>query len=183
MSILSKLFGRSKDVANEQENVIERDVFVDDSEPSKDVRNIVTIQYGTGFPIDAIYAFVRKDLEDEGYNDALCCPDNSYKDRRIKIIKNELKTIFDQVNLKYIDLIKQLDAQIAFSNQQGLSGRANTLEVQKSLMEEHINRLKDLENKFENNDSTMVGMLDSYEMGFSRGIAIKLTDLTQWKKN
>ena len=37
--------------------------------------------------------------------------------------------------------------------------------------------------KFENNDSTMVGMLDSYEMGFSRGIAIKLTDLTQWKKN
>ena len=43
--------------------------------------------------------------------------------------------------------------------------------------------LKDLENKYENNDSTMVGMLDSYEMGFSRGIAIKLTDLTQWKKN
>ena len=80
-------------------------------------------------------------------------------------------------------MIKQLEAQIAFSNQQGLSGRANTLEVQKSLMEEHINRLKDLENKFENNDSTMVGMLDSYEMGFSRGIAIKLTDLTQWKKN
>ena len=107
MSILSKLFGRSKETENEQENVIERETFVDDSEPSEDVRNIVTIQYGTGFPIDAIYAFVRKDLEEEGYNDALCCPDNSYKDRRIKIIKNELKTLLMIKTMKVLPELKE----------------------------------------------------------------------------
>lgn len=180
MSIFSKLFG-SKDSKREPENVIDREMFVDDTEPSEDVSNVITIHYGTGFPIDAIYAFVRKDMEADGYNDALCCPDNSYRDRKIKVIKNELRTIFDQVNLRYIDLIKQLEAQITFSTQQGLTGKVNTLEVQKSLMEEHVDRLQDLKNKFESNDPTMVGMLDSYEMGFSRGIAIKLTDLTQWK--
>lgn len=183
MSFFSKLFGIGKDSEKEKEIAIEKDVFVDDTDPSENVANVITIHYGTGFPIDAIYAFVRKDLEADGYNDAICCPDNSYRDKRIKVYKNELRTIFEQVNLKYIDLIKQLEAQISFSKDQGLEGRANALEVQKSLMDEHVRRLKELEEKFENNDSTMIGMLDSYEMGFSRGIAIKLNDLTQWKRN
>lgn len=90
MSFLRKLFGKKES----EENLIERDKFVDDSDPNEKPTNIVTITYGTNFPIDAIYAFVRKNMEDEGYNDALCCPDNSYKEKKKKNYQEQFKNHF-----------------------------------------------------------------------------------------
>ncbi|MBO5864174.1 MAG: hypothetical protein J6Q59_07895 [Paludibacteraceae bacterium] len=184
MSFLNKLFGSKENSANDENLIeIEQDKFVDNSDPNEKPANIVTITYSTSFPIDAIYAFVKKDMENDGYNDALCCPDNSYKERKMKIIRNELKNIFDQVNLRYIDLLKRLDAQIASSTEQGLSGRSKQFAIQKELMQEHIEKLKQLEEDFNNNKETMTGMLESYEMGFSRGVSFQINDITAWNKN
>lgn len=60
MSFFSKLFGIGKDSEKEKEKAIEKEVFVDDTDPSENVSNVITIHYGTGFPIDAIYALSER---------------------------------------------------------------------------------------------------------------------------
>jgi hypothetical protein len=69
---------------------IKKENFVDDSNPS-DKNNIITITYGTGKPIDLIYSYLEGDYESKGYSDALCNPDNSYKEMNKTLIKNGFK--------------------------------------------------------------------------------------------
>ena len=68
-------------------------------EGKREASNIVTITYGTGMPIDVIFNFVRKDYENEGYNDALISTDPTYKSTKEGMIRNDLKTLFTQVRL------------------------------------------------------------------------------------
>ena len=60
---------------------IRREDFVDDSEPNLE-SNTITIKYGTGMPIDAIYAYIQDDYEQEGYSDAMCNADMAYKESK-----------------------------------------------------------------------------------------------------
>lgn len=178
MSFFSNLFKKRR-----TEETITRDIFVDDTDPNENSTNTVSSLYNTNFPIDAIYAFVRKNMEDEGYNDALCCSDNYYKEKKIKIIKKELKTLFNQINLKYSDEIKRLDHKIIIAQELYLNGNVVRYNNQKKIMQDHIEQLKKLESDFDNNENIMTGMLDSYEMGFSRGVASQINEITQWNIN
>ena len=81
-------------------------------EGKREASNIVTITYGTGMPIDVIFNFVRKDYENEGYNDALISTDPTYKSTKEGMIRNDLKTLFTQVTLKYKNDIRMLESTI-----------------------------------------------------------------------
>ena len=88
----------SKEIANLPE--IKKEDFVDDSEPEPE-SIYVTIKYGTGMPIDAIYAYIKDDYEQMGYDDAMCNADIQYKESKKEIIINKLKVLFEQVRLRY----------------------------------------------------------------------------------
>ena len=65
-------------------------------------------------PIDAIYAYIQDDYEQEGYSDAMCNADMAYKESKKEIIKNGLKMLFEQVRLRYESDIRDINVQIDY---------------------------------------------------------------------
>lgn len=115
MGLLSFLFGSKKDVPVQEEisskilPEIKEEDFVDNSDPNED---LYTVHYGTKMPIDAIYAYINRDYEQSGYDDAMVNADSTYKDSKKNIIKNELRRLFEQVTLRYRNDLRDIEVQI-----------------------------------------------------------------------
>ena len=133
--------------------------------------SMVTIKYGTGMPIDLIYAFLQKDYESKGYEDALSNPEVSYKEMNKDIIRSKLEVKFRQVRLSYTDKLQKLDFHINSRREAGLIDFVKQLETEKSKLQEHVDRLDQMEKDFQNNVPYMIGMLLSYEKGFLKGLS------------
>lgn len=173
MGLFSSLFGRKdqeQETSVKELPEIREDLFVDNSDPSEEH---VVLHYGTRMPIDAIYAFINKDYEQQGYDDAMCNTDSSYKDSKVSIIKNELKRLFEQIWLRYQSDLRDIDVQIRIIEEQGLISTAEALKARKATFVEHMEVLEKMEVSLDNNEPKMLSMIDSYERGFLRGLAAK----------
>ncbi|MEG1402388.1 hypothetical protein [Bacteroides sp.] len=176
MSIFSKLFGRSTSASNgdvpsnegKQLPEIKKEDFVDDTEPSKE---LINSSFGTEMPIDAIYAYLERDYEQQGYEDSMCNADNSYKDSKKEIIKNGLKRLFSQVRLRYKDDLRRIDVQINIVEQQGMINTSSSLKAKKETFLEHMKTIDEMEASLINDEPQMLGMIDSYNRGFLKGLA------------
>ena len=187
MGFFSKLFNNEQNqpVTEEEEKQplpeIKKEDFIDDSDPNED-HGIVYIKYGTGMPIDAIYAYVEKDYEQDGYDDAICNPDSSYKESRKVIIRSGPNRRFEQVRLRYKNDLREIDVQIATVEQQGMMNTSSILRARRDTYSEHLTKIDEMERKLDENDIQLLSMLDSYDRGFLRGLAaISQTFLKQSK--
>lgn len=176
MSIFSRLFGRSAATSTgevssndgKQLPEIKKEDFVDDTDPSKD---IVGKSFGTEMPIDAIYAYLERDYEQQGYEDSMCNADNSYKDSKKEIIKNGLKRLFSQVKLRYKNDLRMIEVQINIVEQQGMINTSSSLKARKETFIEHMKAIDEMETLLTKNESQMLGMIESYNRGFLKGLA------------
>lgn len=149
---------------------VKEEVFVDNSDP---VGEPMGLYYVTRMPIDVIYAFINKNFEQEGYDDAMCNIDSTYKDSKVSIIKNELKRLFEQVRLRYKSDLRELEVQIDIVEQQGLTNTAASLKARKETFLEHMDAMSKMEDSLDKGEPQMLSMIDSYERGFLRGLAAK----------
>lgn len=160
----------SKETANLPE--IKKEDFVDDSEPEPE-SNYVTIKYGTGMPIDAIYAYVKDDYEQMGYDDAMCNADIQYKESKKEIIINKLKVLFEQVRLRYKGDIRDIEVYIDTVEAQGITSTASTLKARKETFNEHLRKIDEMEESLDKGEKKMLNMVASYERGFLKGVSAK----------
>ena len=173
MGLFSSIFGKKEQVqapTMKELPEVKEEVFVDNTDP---VDEPVTLHYGTKMPIDAIYAFINKNFEQDGYDDAMCNIDSTYKDSKVSIIKNELKRLFEQVRLRYKNDLRELEVQIDIVEQQGLTNTAASLKARKETFLEHMDAIAKMEAALDKGESQMLSMIDSYERGFLRGLAAK----------
>lgn len=161
-----------EDVSKEILPEIKREDFVDDSEPILE-SNAMTIKYGTGMPIDAIYAYIQDDYEQEGYSDAMCNADMAYKESKKEIIKNGLKMLFEQVRLRYESDIRDINVQIDIVDIQGLTTSSMSLKARRDTYNEHLKKINDMELSLDREDKKMMNMIASYERGFLKGVDAK----------
>ena len=63
-------------------------------------------------PIDVIFAFIHRDFEEQGYQDALVNSDLRYREMKEGIIRNDLRMLFRRISLRYQSDIRMLDVQI-----------------------------------------------------------------------
>lgn len=160
-------------VEDERPEIREED-FIDNSDPNENNQeNVYHVAYGTGFPIDAIYGFIKRDFEQKGFEDAMVNPENSYKESGMLLVKNELKQLFEQVRLKYRGDLRQLQVQIDNMQKQGLPFQAANLIARKETFEEHMQKIDDMEKKLENKDASMMTPIYTYERGFLKGLSAK----------
>lgn len=152
---------------------VKKNDAVDHSEPVLKESNVFKIQYGTQMPIDIIYAFIERDYENEGYEDAMCNPDDSYKESKKVMIKHSLKRLFEQVGLRYKSDLRDIEVQIGIMNQQGMSNTASTLQARKDTLLEHLNIMEEMEVALDHEEQKMMSMIKSYERGFLKGLAAK----------
>ena len=151
---------------------IKREDFVDDLEPNLE-SNTITIKYGTGMPIEAIYAYMQDDYEQEGYDDAMCNADMAYKESKKEIIKNGLKMLFEQVRLRYESDIRDINVQIDIVEMQGLTTSSMSLKARRDTYNEHLKKINDMELSLDREDKKMMNMIASYERGFLKGVSAR----------
>lgn len=149
---------------------IKKEDFVDESNPL-DKGNTVTINYGTGMPIDLIYSELKEDYEQKGYEDAICNPDMSYKEMNLSIIRHNIEIKFEQIILKYDDDLRDIDFHIESRSQAGLIDVVKQLQTKRETLQRHADKLHEMEIDFRNKAPYMMGVLLSYERGFLRGLA------------
>lgn len=130
-----------------------------------------TIPYATSMPIDLIYAYLKEDYETRGYEDALCNPDNTYKEINKSLIRSNLEILFKQVSLRYVDDLRDIEFHIQSRTEAGLLDVVEQLKSRKDTYEQHLTQLKGMDADLQHNVPYMVGMMVSYERGFLRGLA------------
>ena len=148
---------------------VSKEDSVENTNPSDN--DILTISFGTGMPIDAIYAYIERDYEEQGYSDSMCNADNSYKEAKKTIIKDGLKRLFSQVRLRYQDDLRKVVVQINIVEQQGMIDTSSLLKARRETFVEHMRTIDEMETLLTKNDPKMLSMIDSYERGFLKGIA------------
>lgn len=132
---------------------------------------MISITYGTGMPIDIIYAFVNHDYEQEGYQDALVNPDAGYCTAKESMIQNQLQQLFRRILLRYRDEIRGIDVQIANAKSLFALTSASMLEARKETCEEHIAEINQMIEKSNAKSPEMMTMIESYRRGFTKGCA------------
>lgn len=132
---------------------------------------IISITYGTGMPIDVIYAFINHDYEQDGYQDALINTDAEYCKAKETIILNKLNQLFRRVLLRYRGEIREIDVQIVNAKSLFALTSASLLEARKETCEEHIAEINQMIEKVNANSPEMMTMIESYRRGFKKGCA------------
>lgn len=150
------------------ERDLRRDEFVTDATPGY---KIGTVSYGTGAAIDAIYAFISRDYESQGFDDAMVTGDMSYRKTKEALLRNSLKQLFGQVKLRYQDDIARLQVQIKTAEEQMLNNAVLSLKTQIESFGKHLKEIEQMERDLQNNDPKMTIMIDSYTRGFIKGIS------------
>lgn len=158
----------SIDLTSVEKPSIERNEFVSDDEPGYKIGHI---NYGTGCPIDAIYAFITRDYEDQGFQDALVNADLSYRTAKEQILRNSLKSLFNQVKMRYTDDIRKIKVQQHTAEEQMINSAVEMLKAQIETYESHMAEIKKMEENLEKNDASMTLMIESYTRGFLRGVS------------
>ncbi len=147
------------------------------TDSSQEKHEIITIEYGTGYPIDVIYAYIRQDNCQKGYDDAMVNPDISYLEIGKQLINDKLKSLFDQITVKYKDEIRELDTMIRINETMGLTTTALHLQTRKEIYARHLAEIEAMKKGLTAGDEQFQLMIKSYEKGFKTGIAAKSADL------
>ena len=154
------------DTTQEQSNGFDSTV-----ESDEEKKNLITITWGTGMPIDVIYNFIHKDFEEQGYEDALVNSDVTYRDAKIAMIRTDLQMLFKRITLRYRKDIREAEVQIENAKKAYAFTSAANLEVCCETYKEHLDEIKDMQDMLEANDPKMTTMIESYRRGFLKGIA------------
>ena len=185
---LLKLFG-----AEPRENVEMKPVFTEDthvenkeegiksSEEKQDEKQMITITWGTGLPIDVIFNFIHKNFEEEGFQDALVNQDITYRDAKEKIIRNDLKMLFKRIILRYNDDIREINVMIDNAQKSYALAASGRLMAQRETFEEHLAEINEMRQQFENGDPEMLTMIESYRRGFLKGMTAVSTNFIKNK--
>lgn len=177
MGIFNYLFGKNEPnntpIVQPQDNLVDipKETFIDDSEPSARTNSMYSVEFASQLPIDIIYGFLREDFENKAYNDALTNPDKSYKETNLAIIRSNLEIKFDQVSLKYKDMLREIDFHIQSRGEAGLTDIVGMFASKKITYQQHLEKLEKMKEDLEKGELYMTGIFKSYEVGFTRGLA------------
>lgn len=154
------------------DRTIPREIFIEEKHPDEHSGTFNNSRTG----IDAIYAFLQRDYEQKGYNDALRNEDQGYKQSNIQSIKRELLIMIDREALFLEKSRKDLECEIDLRKNAGFYELARRLETTKEKVLADIAKLNDIKQHVESNSGLFENVLLSYERGFNRGlVAISLS--------
>ncbi|MGZ3813589.1 MAG: hypothetical protein ACXVJN_17700 [Mucilaginibacter sp.] len=125
----------------------------------------------TDHNIDLLYAFLDRNYEGKGYDDALLNPDSSHLSQNLDVIKNDLIRTINKVKIFYEDFIQETDYHIVSRSRSGMVDTVEELEMKKKIALRHMDRIKEIEKNTIQNEGDCQGILMSYTRGFKNGLA------------
>jgi hypothetical protein len=121
--------------------------------------------------INVLYAFMDRNHEVKGYDDALVNPDASHLTQNLEALKNELIRTLNKVKTYYEDFIHETDFHIQSRARSGMVDMVEELEMKKNIAMGHIQKVKTIESGTLNEEGDCKGILISYTRGFKNGLA------------
>ena len=176
-----KLFSlfNSKKVANSDldpvnfdngQDVNEEEQIPMEETKDEEKKNLITITWGTGMPIDVIFNFIHKNFEEEGFQDALVNSDITYRDTKVKIIRYNLEMLFTRITLRYKSDIRMVDSKMDNAREAFALGAVAKLDSLKHTYEEHLTEIENMKELLDADDPKMTTMIESYRRGFMKGV-------------
>ncbi len=159
---------------------IPKNLFVEDNEPVEVKQEVAGRTDVNG--IEAIYAFLQKDYEEKGYNDAIVNPDDSHLKDNIKVIRYDLEMVVERVLNYYDNLILDIESNINARAKAGLFDLVEQLKGKKEMVIKHINKVKELKEEANDEESITNRAILSYKNGFMKGLSA-LTHTNLLNKN
>lgn len=121
--------------------------------------------------INLLYAFLDRNHEAKGYDDALLNPDSSHLQQNLEALKNELARTIKKVKTFYEDFIQETDYHIQSRSRSGMIDMVDELEMKKRIALGHVAKVKDIQESLEQENGDCKGLLISYTRGFKNGLA------------
>lgn len=121
--------------------------------------------------IGLLYAFLDRNHEAKGYDDALLNPDNSHLTQNIETLKNELTRTIHKVKTFYEDFILETEFHILSRARSGMIDMVEELEMKKKIALGHITKVREIEDETLQNQGDCQGILMTYTRGFKNGLA------------
>lgn len=121
--------------------------------------------------INVLYAFMDRNHEVKGYDDALLNPDASHLSQNLEALKNELIRTLNKVKTYYEDFIQETDFHIQSRSRSGMVDMVEELEMKKKIAQGHIEKVKIIETDTMQEEGDCKGILISYTRGFKNGLA------------
>jgi hypothetical protein len=153
-----------QDVNNENQNPVGK------TKDDESKTNLITINWGTGLPIDVIFHYIHKNFEEEGFQDALVNSDITYRDTKEKIIRTDLEMLFKRITLRYKSDIREMVFKIDNARKAYALAAAAQLDSLKETYEEHLAEIEEMQELLNADDPKMTTMIESYRRGFLKGI-------------
>ena len=169
----------SKKVANSDLDPVnidkEQDVNDVEQSPTEekkddDKKNLITITWGTGMPIDVIFNFIHKNFEEEGFQDALVNSDITYRDTKVKIIRYDLEMLFTRITLRYKTDIRMVESKMNNAREAFALGAVAKLDSLKHTYKQNMAEIEEMKELLDADDPKMTTMIESYRRGFMKGV-------------
>jgi hypothetical protein len=121
--------------------------------------------------IGVLYAFLDRNHESKGYDDALLNPDSSHLTQNLEALENELVRTINRVKIFYEDFIQETDFHIMSRARSGMIDMVEELEMKKKIALGHIDKVQNIEEGIQQQQGDFKGILISYSRGFKNGLA------------
>lgn len=121
--------------------------------------------------IGVLYAFMDRNHEVKGYDDALVNPDSSNLSQNLEALKSELIRTLNKVKTFYEDFVQETEFHILSRARSGMVDMVEELEMKKKIALGHIEKVKAIEADTEREEGDCKGILISYTRGFKNGLA------------
>lgn len=170
MSWFSRFF-RSK-ASNGEDNLnrpeVPEEVFIE--KPVAENNGMEIKKKASQDNIHLVYEFLSKDYQQQGYDDALIHPDNSYKTEKIREIQGDLDIVIRRTKTFYEDTIRELEFLIMSRNRMGMVDVVDELKMRKEKAEDHYKKVLEIQKEaIEQGESHR--LIISYNRGFQNGMA------------
>lgn len=150
---------------------IPENIFLEKEKMSAETTQTENSASGSDNGISVLFAFIEKNYEGKGYDDALINPDNVHLEQNVEALKNDLERTIRKIKTFYEDFIREINFHIETRSRSGMVDTVEELTVKKDTAEEHINQILIIENEAKENKGIGYGIILSYKRGFNNGLA------------
>lgn len=176
-SEINNTSGANNTNTSNNENIPPENLFIDKSTPNINNVGLPEIEQEKFIikddkSLETFLLYLMRNIEDEGYADALKVPDMNYMKINIDKRLMDITIILERSILYHREKLKELDVHINLHKNSGLHDIVNRLEKEKELYNYFLQRIQELSKDFNEQKGYCNRIVQSYTIGFKRGVAV-----------
>jgi hypothetical protein len=119
----------------------------------------------------SLYDHLSRNLEKNGYEDALTNPDTSYMNEHVEYLKNDINLLISRIKNYYSGYLGQIEFHIESRKRNGMVETVEELVNHKKTIEREVSAVISIEEDTKMNTGLSQNLILSYKKGFKNGFA------------